>query len=427
MAGGARIAIVACGQLYKYARRRLPKQKHSRPPMNKPANDEPSNSAQEPSLMPALGQDVYREMLEGAPDGMVMIDAEGRIVLVNRQVEVLFRYSREQLLGQPIEILLPSRYGHGHVAKRKEYFVQPQTRGMGTGRELFAQRSDGTEFPVEVSLSPMQTPLGPMVLSAIRDVTEAAQAREIVQFVSDQLRARNKALEQFTFLASHDLQEPLRTIESFSGLLRTELGEGLAESSYQALQYIEESAQRMSRLLRELLEHSRLGHMSAFDPVDTEELVREVLQDLHAAVAESSAEVQVAELPRINGQRAELQLLFQNLISNAIKYRRKDVQPIIHVDAIRRDNGWEFRVDDNSIGIDPALADKIFLPFKRLHRREEYAGTGMGLAHCAKIVELHGGRIWVTPNEWGGSAFRVFLPHVRPELTVPAPGPTENT
>ncbi len=388
--------------------------------MEHPVNDRSSASTSDPSLMPSLGKDVYREILEAAPDAMVMIDAEGRIVLVNRQVEALFRYRRDQLLGQPIEILLPGRYQHGHVAKRTHYFESPQVRAMGTGRELFAQRSDGSEFPVEVSLSPMKTSLGPMVLSAIRDVTEAAQARKIVQFVSDQLRARNKALEQFTFLASHDLQEPLRTIESFSGLLRTELGDDIAESGYHALHYIEESAQRMSRLLRELLEHSRLGHLSAFDPVDIGELVREVLRDLHAAISESDADIQVDELPRINGQRAELQLLFQNLISNAIKYRRKDEKPVIRVEAIRRDNGWEFLVDDNSIGIDPALAEKIFLPFKRLHSREEYAGTGMGLAHCSKIVELHGGRIWVTPNEWGGSAFHVFLPHVRPELPIPA-------
>lgn len=371
------------------------------------------------SLSRALGKDVFHDIVEAAPDAMVMIDAGGQILLVNRQVESLFGYSRADMVGQSIEMLLPERFQHAHVAKRTHYFDKPQTRSMGSGRSLYARRADGTEFPVEVSLSPLATPAGQVVLSAIRDVTEASQAREIMQYVSDQLRARNKALEQFTFLASHDLQEPLRTIESFSGLLRDELGDDLDESGKHALHYIEESAQRMSRLLRELLEHSRIGHLSAFDPVDTDELVREVLKDLHAAIVESGAKIQIDELPRINGRRAELQLLFQNLISNAIKFRREGEAPIIRVGAARRDSGWEFHVDDNSIGIDPALADKIFLPFKRLHSRTEYAGTGMGLTHCSKIAELHGGKIWVTPNEWGGSTFRVFLPYVRPELPLP--------
>ncbi len=387
--------------------------------MTTPPDGKSKVSGPSRSLSVTLGEDVYHDIVEAAPDAMVMIDASGHILLANRQVEKLFGYSREQIVGQSIEVLLPPRFRGGHVAKRTQYFDNPQIRAMGSGRELFAQRADGTEFPVEVSLSPMLTPAGPMVLSAIRDVTEAKQAKEIMQYVSDQLRARNSALEQFTFLASHDLQEPLRTIESFSGLLRDELGDTVRGSSEQALQYIEESAQRMSRLLRELLEHSRIGHLSAFDPVDTDELVREVLKDLHAAIKQAHARVHMDELPRVNGRRAELQLLFQNLISNAIKFRRVDEPLEIDVRSQRGDAGWEFQVDDNGIGIDPKLAEKIFLPFKRLHSRTEYAGTGMGLTHCHKIAQLHGGRIWVSPNERGGSTFHVYLPDERPQPPLP--------
>lgn len=386
--------------------------------MATPPDEQSTVSHSRSLLSETLGKDVYRQIIDAAPDAMLMIDGAGQIMMVNQQVEQLFKYEREQILGQSIEVLLPQRFRGGHVKQRTNYFSAPQVRAMGSGSPLFAQRADGTEFPVEVSLSPMQTPAGPMVLSAIRDVTEATHAKEVMQYVSDQLRAQNGALEQFTFLASHDLQEPLRTIESFSGLLRDELGSKVDESGVRALHYIEESAQRMSRLLHELLEHSRVGHLSSFTPVDTKELVGEVLKDLHAAIDRSQAVITLGDLPEVNGRRAELQLMFQNLISNAIKYRHEEVIPQIKVNASRCSEGWEFEVSDNGIGIDPALSDKVFLPFKRLHSRSEYSGTGMGLAHCRKIADLHGGSICVRPRSTGGSTFHFYLPDAQPRPPI---------
>ena len=226
-----------------------------------------------------------------------------------------------------------------------------------------------------------------------------------------ELRRSNQELEQFAYVASHDLQEPLRKIASFCSLLETRYAERLDERGSVYLHYIVDGATRMQALVNDLLLYSRVTTRGAeFAPAAMDDALREALTNLELAVAESGAQVSFDPLPRVVGDAAQLARVFQNLIGNAIKYRG-EAAPRIHVGAAEESGEWMFFVRDNGIGIAPEYAERIFVIFQRLHTREEYGGTGIGLAVCKKIVERHGGRIWVESTAGRGATFRFSLPH----------------
>lgn len=219
------------------------------------------------------------------------------------------------------------------------------------------------------------------------------------------LLSANKELEQFAYLSSHDLQEPLRTLSCFAELIRNEYAGKLTGNIENYLEFILESSERMKLLITNLLEYSRIGKERELTLVDCNEIVNEVLSDIDNSIKRNNVKIALQNLPVLKGYKIELRQLFQNLISNSIKFRKNDVDPEISISADKFDNMWRFAVRDNGIGIDEKDKEKIFVIFKRLHNRDDYEGTGIGLSFCKKIVELHNGLIWVESKINEGSIF----------------------
>jgi PAS domain S-box-containing protein len=356
----------------------------------------------------------FQQLLESAPDAIVGIGPNGRIVLVNAQTEKLFGYARDELIGQAVEKLVPRRYHGAHGDHRSGYFHDPRTRPMGAGLDLYGLRSDGSEFPAEISLSSIETEDGLLATAAIRDITDRKNAERDLARHAAELQRSNVELSQYAYVASHDLQEPLRMVVTYTDRLTEHLDGRLDERSEAWANYVVEGASRMQSLIEGLLEFSRVRPEEAeFTDVDCEVVLRRTLANLQAAVQESAATVTHDPLPTISADPLQLLQLFQNLIGNALKFRGDDA-PVIHIGCAPDSVGWHFTVSDNGIGIDAADADRIFVLFQRLHSKDEYSGAGIGLALCKKIVDAHGGRMWVDSERGAGATFHWRLPVEHP-------------
>jgi PAS domain S-box-containing protein len=237
-----------------------------------------------------------------------------------------------------------------------------------------------------------------------------AERTQQLETLNKELAFHLSELEQFSYVSNHDLQEPLRTLIQFSQLIKENYSGMLDEDGNKYIDFITKAAFRMKELVKDLLEYSLLGKESKLNTIDCNRIVESVLIDLDGSITQSNARIVVQELPTINGYETELRLLFQNLIANAIKYQKTGNIPEIKIVSDCLNNGWLFKISDNGIGIDEKYRDKIFILFQRLHNRNEYEGTGIGLAHCKKIVELHGGRIWVESTPGKGSTFIFTIP-----------------
>jgi PAS domain S-box-containing protein len=355
--------------------------------------------------------------MRSAPTAMVMVDGEGRIVLANTGAEHLFGHRAEDLLGGPVEVLVPERFRGDHPGSRAGYRDEPGTRPMGAGRDLYGLRADGTEVPIEIGLNPVETDEGLFVLSAIADITERKHLHEEQQRLNDELTAANEALmqsnidlQQFAHVASHDLQAPLRHIAGFVQLLRDEYLHQLDERADQWIARTLEGVGRMQTMIRELLAYSRVDPRARpFKPVALGRAVDDALELLASSVADSGAEITCDDLPVVIGDGAQIAQLFQNLLSNSIMYHG-DNQPRIGIWAESSSTEWIVSVKDNGIGIDREHHDKIFDVFHRLHSEREYPGTGIGLSVCRRIVQRHGGRIWIDPETAEGTVVRFALP-----------------
>jgi PAS domain S-box-containing protein len=482
---------------------------------------------------------MYRGLLEASPDAMVVMNQTGEIVLLNVQAERQFGYRRDELVGQKVKDIIPEGFAERLIAVGMRTAAEPLAQQIGTGLELKGRRKDGSEFPIDIMLSPLESAEGVLVTAAIRDITERRriedalrlneerfrlivsnvkdyanimldteglivswnqgaerikgyraeeiigqhfsrfycaedlrngvpalelkqaseagrfegegwrvrkdgsrflanivitalhdekgrlrgfgkitrditerrQAEEALMKTMAELKRSNEELGQFAYVASHDLQEPLRMVASYTQLLAQRYKGRLDSDADEFIGYAVDGCKRMQRLIQDLLSYSRAGtNIATPRKISVERTLEEAITNLQVAIKESGAVVTHDPLPAIVTDDAQVVQLFQNLIGNAIKYHGAEA-PHVHVSATNNaGHEWIFSVRDNGLGIEPLYFEKIFILFQRLHGQEEFEGTGIGLAMCRKIADRLGGRIWVDSQPMHGSTFFFALP-----------------
>jgi PAS domain S-box-containing protein len=341
----------------------------------------------------------------------VVVNAAGEIVLLNVQAEKQFGYHRDELVGQQVTNIIPEGFAERLIADGTRTAAAVLAQQIGTGIELTARRKDGSDFPIEIMLSPLESTEGILITAAIRDITQRKKSEQHLVKTVAELKRSNDELQQFAYVASHDLQEPLRMVASYTQLLAKRYKGRLDSDADEFIAYAVDGSNRMQGLIQDLLAYSRAGtDGKALLKISSENALQTALTNLRASIEESAALVTHDALPTITTDEIQLTQVFQNLIGNAIKYRGTPT-PQVHVSASK--NGgqeWIFSVRDNGMGIDPQYFDRIFIIFQRLHGQKEFQGTGIGLALCKKMLEHLGGRIWVESQAGNGSTFFFALP-----------------
>jgi PAS domain S-box-containing protein len=346
----------------------------------------------------------FRGFIDSATDGFSLWDKDLRLIEINRVAMERYGYTNKQaILGQSHASVMPVsdepqyiELLRGVIRTGNPLLIEDATVQTPRGNRHISVRA----FKVSDGLGLIGTDITRRIITE-RKLAE--QARE--------LERSNQELQQFAYVVSHDLQEPLRMVSSYVKLLEKRYKDKLDSDANEFIGYAVEGAQRMHNMIQDILKYSRVTTQAkTYELVNSETLLVEVLANLRVSIEENHAVVTHDRLPAVKAEKAQLGQVFQNLIGNAIKFQAKDREPRIHIGAERKDSGWLFSVRDNGIGIEPQYRDKIFSIFQRLHRREKYPGTGIGLAICKKIVELHGGRIWVESEPGKGSTFFFTLP-----------------
>jgi PAS domain S-box-containing protein len=353
----------------------------------------------------------YRGLLEAAPDAMVVVNQSGEIVLLNVQAEKQFGYRRDELVGQQVKNIIPEGFAERLIADGTRSAAEALAQQIGTGIELSGRRKDRSEFPIEIMLSPLESADGTVVTAAIRNITVRKKADlQLVQKV-EELNRSNEDLERFNYVASHDLQEPLRMVASYTQLLASRYHGKLDADADEFIGFAVDGCNRMQGLIQDLLAYSRAGtDAKVLHKRSSEDALNNALKNLSGTIVESGAVVTHDALPVITTDDSQLVQVFQNLVGNAIKYHGTEA-PAVHVSATRKGLGeWIFSVRDNGLGIEAQYFERIFILFQRLHGRTEFKGTGIGLAICKKIVEGLGGRIWVESQLGKGSTLFLALP-----------------
>lgn len=353
---------------------------------------------------------TFRDLLEAAPDGILVVDDKGAIVLANARCRNLFGYDVADLIGKQVDMLVPNRVRAVHGKQRDGYFADPHLRSMGAGLNLECERADGTAMPVEISLSPFDYEGKRCAIAIVRDVTENRRLdRDLKQTIAE-LKRSNEELERFAYVASHDLQEPLRMVGGYVQLLKRRFGGKLDAEAQEYIDFAVDGVKRMQTLINDLLAYSRVTvKAQTWVQVSLNDVRDQALANLTASIAETGATVTSDPLPTVLGDRSQLVQLLQNLIGNAVKFHAPGAKPEVHLSARWEGTTCRLTIRDNGIGIDPQYADKIFVIFQRLHSRDAYAGTGIGLALCKRIAERHGGAIWFEAASGQGTQFHVTL------------------
>ncbi len=351
------------------------------------------------------GEKYLKTILDHTVNGLIVINSEGIIRNFNKASERIFGYTEKEVIGKNIKMLMPPPYKEGHDIYLQNYLKTREKRLIGVGREVSGLRKNRTTFPMDLSISEM-TIEGKLYFSGIvTDITDRKTSEQ-------KLLQTNTELERFVFVAAHDLQEPLRTITMYSDILEDQVSEHLDEKNTKYLNNIRNAAKHMRTLISDLLEYSRMSNEShKFEKTPIKSIIQMAIDNLIDTIERRNATLEIDKsMPEITGNPVQLVSLFQNLIGNALKYTDKDVEPHIELYAEKREHDWIFSIKDNGIGIEQQYVEQIFAPFKRLHTSDEYSGTGIGLSMCKRIVEQHGGQIWVSSPRQEGSIFYFTLP-----------------
>lgn len=350
-------------------------------------------------------------IIQSAMDAIVTVDEQQKIVMFNPAAEKIFGLTAADALGRSLDQLLPGRFRTSHAQHVQAFGKTNLTRRRIGGIEcLSGLRADGTEFPAEISISQAEVKGRRFFTAIVRDVTDRKRAENELNRKAEELARSNKDLEQFAYVASHDLQEPLRMVAAYTQLLGQRYRGQLGKDADQYIGHVVDGTARMQTLIQDLLAFSRAGSSgSKRENIEAGGVVDLACQNLKAAIEECGAIVTHSQLPAVNVEHSILIQLFQNLIGNALKFHGSS-QPRISVSAERQGDEWVFSVADNGIGIAKEDAGRIFEIFQRLHTRSDYPGNGIGLAICKKIVEQHGGQIWVESEPGKGATFRFALP-----------------
>jgi PAS domain S-box-containing protein len=366
------------------------------------------------------------DIIAAMQDGISVLDIDGVHVLVNSALCKMTGFSREELIGQAP----PHPYWPEEEYPRISAALEQTKIREGDNFELVFKKKDGERFPVIVSAFSIKDHLGDVThySATVKDITKRKRAEiEIrklnetlesrvaertsqLERINKELSFRLKEIEQFTYIASHDLQEPLLTLSNFTTLIHEEYVGKLDKEGDKYIDFIYRSANRMRLLVKGLLDYSLLGKDSEKTVVDCNEMVEQILIELADSIESSKTKITLQVLPQINGFESELKILFQQLILNAIKFKKKECSPEITLAAERLPEEWVFTVSDNGMGILKKDHEKVFGIFKQMHNHDEYEGIGMGLAYCKKIVELHGGRLWIDSTPGKGSTFKFTIP-----------------
>ena len=372
-----------------------------------------------------LSEGVFSGIVDLCADAIISVNAAQKITLFNQGAEEIFGYTPDEVLGQPLEILLPSEARAAHAAHIQGFSnAEKPSRRMGDRGAIYGLRKNGELFPAEASISKQKID-GEWVFTAIvRDVTEEQAAQHRLKQANEELERSNADLEHFAAVASHDLQEPLRKIQAFGERLQSRFGKSLPERGQDYIDRMQNAAGRMSTLIDDLLAFSRVTTRARpFENLNLSDLIDDVVCDLEMRIEQSQGRVDIGPLPAIDADPIQMRLLFQNLIANGLKFHRQGVPPIVEVGMIENSNEIEpsdkpegdpevcrIFVKDNGTGFDEKYLDRIFDVFQRLHGRGVYEGTGMGLAIARKIVERHGGGITATSTPGEGARFIITLP-----------------
>ena len=376
--------------------------------------------------MPHVADTRFRDLLEAAPDAIIEVDREGRIVLLNRATETLFGYSRQELLGQSVEILVPENLRAMHARNREDYQQRPMTRPMGSGLELQGRRKDGSRFPAEISLSPVNSESGFRVTAIIRDITERKRAEEQLRRVREQytreLEDRNREIERANrlkseFLASmsHELRTPLHTVIGFSELLGEETQGGLNAKQKRFVEHIHNDSLHLLDLINDILDLSKVesGRIELrLETFDLAPLIEDAVASIRSLAESRALEVRtsIAPMPAIEADRVRVKQILTNLLSNAVKFTPSGGR--IDVEADIQDGLARISVTDNGVGIPDEEHEAIFDVFHQAGATTKGVreGTGLGLAITKRLVEEHGGTIKVSSEVGKGSRFTFTIP-----------------
>ena len=361
---------------------------------------------------------MFAGLLEAAPDATVCVDSDGRIVLVNAQAERLFGYRRQELAGQPVEILVPDAAKAAHRTLRPGFVADSRPREMGERTHLSGRRRDGSTFPAEIALSAIDTDEGMLVTAAVRDVTRQRQARE-------ELERANRDLESFAYSMAHDLRTPLRALAGFAAALLEDCADGLGEAGRDYAGRIQAASAHMAQLLDDLQQLSRVSRAEIdLRPVDIGAEAARIAGELQREDADRCVRFTIQQPAWALADGRLVRTILQNLLDNAWKFTsgRDDASIEFGMTTVG-DGRVCCHVRDNGAGFDTAYVDKLFQPFQRLHSAHEFPGTGMGLASVRQIVERHGGRAWAEGVVGGGATFSFTLRAAEPNEEPQHPGP----